>query len=440
MNTLSRITLVTLAAVSLGACDFLDQDPQANLSNEIIFTNRQGVEAAIAGAYDRTQDPMDDYVVFSDLAADYADFSGSFPSWQEVDTHNLQTTNAEARDQYTDWYQLVYQANLIIDNVGSEPIEGLSAARATEVVGEAYFFRAYAFHNLSKWFGPIALPLSSDIDVTETSIARSSLPEVYTQILSDLDNAASRVAAARPVGFVDADVVQALRARVLLFDSQYDAAAAAAAPLAAKYPLVTLTDLYGSLNSAESIWELQYNNTDPNSMAFFAFVTGGRREYAPSTAAVNAYGANDGRLAVNIKTDGPATAQQRVIGKYFRVANGDDHHFIFRGAEMVLIQAEAAARNGNVAEAVRLVNQIRTRAGATPIDASTIASGGAALDLVLEERARELAYEGHRWHDLVRTGRAVATLPSLTSENFTRWPIPQREMDANDALEQNPGY
>ena len=438
MNTLTRFTLVALTTVSLGACDFLDQEPQANLSNEVIFTNRQGVEAAIAGAYDRTQTPMDDYVIFSDLAADYAAHSGSFPSWQEVDNHNLATTNAEARDQYIDWYRVVYQANLIIDNIGTEAIEGLDPARATQIVGEAYFFRAYAFHNLSKWFGPIALPLSSDIDVTETSIARTPLAGVYTQILADLGEAATRVAAARPVGFVDADVVQALRARVLLFDNQFDAAAAAAAPLAAKYPLVSLTNLYGSLNSAESIWELQFTNTDPTSMAFFAFVVGGRREYAPTGTAISAYAANDGRLAVNIKSDG--TPAQPVIGKYFRVANGDDHHFLFRGGEMVLIQAEAAARNGNTAEAVRLVNLIRARAGATAIDAATVTSGASALDLVLAERARELAFEGHRWHDLVRTGRAVSTLADLDRQEFTRWPIPQREIDANDALEQNPGY
>lgn len=433
------MALVALAVTSLAACDFLEQEPQAALSNDVIFTSAQGVEAAIAGAYNRTQGPMDDHVIFSDLAADFAEHTGSFPSWNEVDTHNIPTNNVEASGQYTGWYALVNQANLLIDNLTEDRlggIEGLDPARAREIVGEAYFFRAFAHHNLTKWFGGIPLVLSSEIDPANANIARSSVDQVYDQILSDLSEAASRVADERPVGFVDADVVQALRARVLLFDGQYDAAAAAAAPLAAAYPLVSLDALYGSLNSSESIWELQYTILDSNSMAFFAFVTGGRFEYGPTAEADAFYEANDGRREYVFAQDGNET----VIGKYFRPSTGDDHHFVLRGAEMVLIQAEAAARRNDVAQAVALVNVIRARAGASAISASTIGSGTAALDLVLAERARELAYEGHRWHDLVRTNRAVSTLADLTVQNFTLWPIPQREIDTNDLLTQNPGY
>ena len=89
---------------------------------------------------------------------------------------------------------------------------------------------------------------------------------------------------------------------------------------------------------------------------------------------------------------------------------------------------------------MRLVNVIRARAGASTLDDDDFDSSAAALDLVLAERARELAYEGHRWHDLVRTNRAVATLPTLDDARFTLWPIPQNELDNNDLLTQNPGY
>ena len=440
MNTLSRLTLVLLAATSLAACDFLEQTSESDLEKEVIFSNDQGVEAAIAGAYERTQDPMDDYVVFSDLAADFAQHTGSFPSWTEVDSHLLTTNNAESTGQYIDWFELVDQANQILDNVGQEPIEGLLPARATEIVGEAYFFRAFAFHNLTKWFGAIPLPLTTVVnpdDQEEITIARSSVDEVYAQILSDLDNAASRVADERSVGLVDADVVTALRARVLLYDGQYEAAADAAESLEARYPLVPLTNLYNSLNSQESIWELQYNVTDGNSMAFFAFRTaqGGRFEYGPTPQATALFTADDGRRPFNLRDIGGT-----IIGKYFRIQDADDHHFVFRGAEMLLIRAEAAARRGDTEEAVELVNRIRARAGVVEVDDEDIDSGEIALDLVLEERARELAYEGHRWHDLVRTGRAVATLDDLDREEFTLWPIPQRELDVNGLLTQNPGY
>ena len=223
---------------------------------------------------------------------------------------------------------------------------------------------------------------------------------------------------------------------MLLYDGQFEAAGALAADLAGDYPLVDLESLYGSLNSAESIWELQYTTDDSNAMAFFGFVVGGRNEYSPTQTAVDLYEAGDGRLDWAFAID----SETLVVGKYFRVNTGADHHFLIRGAEMVLIAAEAAARDDDYDEAVRLVNLVRTRAGASEIDEDSIDSQSEALDLVLAERARELIFEGHRWHDLVRTGRAVSTLETLVSENFTRWPIPQRELDVNEALQQNPGY
>ena len=436
MTKTLRIFLVASAVLSLQACDFLDQAPETQLDEAIVFDDVSGAEAAINGAYNRTQGPMDDFVVFSSLAADFSQHTGSFPSWTEIDTHNIPTNNVEASQQYIGWYALVDQANILIESVQGTP--GLDDTRANAIQGEAYALRAFAYHNLVRWFGGVPLVLASDVDLENTDIARSSKDEVYDQIIADLRQAEGLVSASRSVGFVDRDVVRALLARVLLYDEQYDEAGVIAAEIAAKYPLVTLEALYQSLNSTESIWELQYTVDDGNSMAFFAFpsAAGGRFEYGPTPQAVAAYETGDGRIPVNFVTVGGGTR----IGKYFRINNGDDHHFILRGAEMILIQAEVAARANQPAQAVALVNQIRARAGAVAVDPTTITSGNVALDLVLAERARELSYEGHRWHDLVRTGRAVNTLATLSDENFTRWPIPQRELDINSLLVQNAGY
>ncbi len=434
MTTLSRIVLVTVAALSLSACDFLDKEPETSISNDAVFTGATGAEAAINGAYNRTQGPMDDFVIFSDLAADFAQHTGSYPSWTEIDVHLIPTGSVEVSQQYTAWYALINQANVIIENVEGTP--GLSPTRTNQILGEAYTFRAYALHNLVRWFGPVPIVLQAVTPLDDANVARSSVDEVYDQILEDLQTAEPLVAESRSVGFIDRDVVRALRARVLLYDGQYAAAGVLAAELAAAYPLVALDALYDALNSSESIWELQYTTDDSNSMAFFGFVNGGRFEYGPTPTALAAYGEDDARADYALAEDG----NQTVVGKYFRVNTGADHHFLIRGAEMVLIQAEAAAHADDYDEAVRLVNVVRERAGAEPIDDATITTQAQAIDLILDERALELAYEGHRWHDLVRTGRAVATLETLTTENFTRWPIPQREIDINEALTQNPGY
>ena len=449
MFTSSKTALVATLALSLTACDsFLDQEPTGALPSESVFDDVTGAEAVIAGAYNRLQGPMDDFVIFSDLAADYATHTGSFPSWTEVDVHNLPVTNAEVSGQFAGWYSLINQTNLILENVDSA--QGIETSRANEIKGEAFAIRAYAYHALVRWFGGVPIVLRGAIDLENLNVPRNSRDEVYAQILSDLEAAEPLVAASKSVGLVDRDVVRALRARVLLYDEQFTQAGQIAAELYDKYPLATLESVYDALNSSESIWELQYTTDDSNSMSFFAFVTGGRYEYGPTPDAIAAFGEDDGRAAFNLALDGTTP----IIAKYFRVNTDDDHHFLIRGAEMALIEAEVAARAGNAAEAVALVNEIRARAGAPlygvdndedgvldgDADGDGSISADEAFDLVITERGLELAYEGHRWHDLVRIGEAVERLDTLTNPNFTLWPIPQSELDRNTAIQQNPGY
>ena len=443
------MALVATLALSLTACDnFLDQEPTNAVPSESVFNDVTGAEAAIAGAYNRLQGPMDDFVIFSDLAAEYANHTGSFPSWTEVDVHNVTVNNAEASGQFAGWYALINQTNLILENVDNA--QGISQGRANEIKGEAYAIRAWAYHALVRWFGGVPIVLRGAVDLDNLNVPRNSRAEVYAQILSDLEAAEPLVAEAKSVGLVDRDVVRALRARVLLYDGQFEQAGQIAAELYDKYPLATLESVYDGLNSSESIWELQYTTDDQNSMSFFAFVTGGRYEYGPTPDAVAAFGEEDGRAAFNIAVDGTTP----IIAKYFRVNTDDDHHFLIRGAEMALIEAEVAARAGNAGDAVDILNEIRTRASAPlygvdndedgTLDGDANGDGSIsadeAFDLVIAERGLELAYEGHRWHDLVRIGEAVERLPSLSSENFTLWPIPQSEIDRNSAITQNPGY
>lgn len=441
MSFFSRTALVVAATVSFTACDFLDAEPQGSLSSEIIFTDPAGAEAAINGAYSRTQGPMDDYVIHSDLAADWAVPTGSFPSWAEVDNHNIPTNNAEVGQQWTGWYALINQANIILDNIdgatqSADNPEGLEPGRAAEIKGEALTMRAYGYHNLVKWFGGVPLIFNGGVDFDNLDVPRSSEDEVYAQIIADLREARDLVADERDGPFIDRDAVLALLARVLLYDEQYAEAGTIAADVASRHPLAAnYGSIFASLENDEVIWGLQYTISDSNAMAFFAFISG-RFEYGPTAEAINAYGAGDTRPETVFAVESGTT----VIGKYDDVTNGTDPHIILRGAEMLLIQAEARARAGDYDGAVALVNRVRARASAEAVDASAYQSESAAIDLILAERARELAYEGHRWHDLTRTGRAVGMLPTLTNPEFTLWPIPRRETDLNQQLRQNPGY
>jgi hypothetical protein len=442
MTTLSRAALVVAAAVSLSACDFLEKEPQASLSSELIFNDPAGAEAAINGAYSQVQGPTDDYIMFAALASEIAQHTGSFPSWSEVDNHQVATNNAEAQGQWTGWYSAINQANIILENIGNA--EDLDPERAAEIRGEALAIRAYSYHNLVKWFGGVPLIFNGAVDFDNLDVARSSEDEVYAQIITDLREAINLVADVRANAFIDKDAARALLARVLLFDGQYEEAGQIARDVISRHPLApAYTSLFDGLGNDEVLWGLQYTVSDSNALAFFALI-GGRYEYGPTQEAFDYFNEQETDERFDI-TFGTEPGQETiVITKYDDAVNGTDPVYILRSAEMYLIAAEAAARAGNFDEAVDFVNDLRERAGISLLDNNDgqddVDSVDEAIDLILAERVRELAYEGHRWFDLVRTNRAVALLPTLTQENFTRWPIPRREIDLNQALVQNPGY
>ena len=136
-----------------------------------------------------------------------------------------------------------------------------------------------------------------------------------------------------------------------------------------------------------------------------------------------------------------------LINKY-RDFNGTQNFIIWRLADILLLKAEALNELGDVNGAADLVDEIRARVDLDP----TTASSQADMRLAIEkERRLELAFEGHRWHDLKRTGRAVDVMNALKdgngsslgytlSEDRLLWPIPQAERDKNDKLTQNEAY
>ncbi len=430
-----------LLVLTLPACDVLDVAPNQSLPTESVFTSGNNVRAALTGAYNSLQGFHDDYTIMADLASDNAAHTGSFPSWQEVDNYNLVTNNAEASGQWAGSYSLINIANNIIVNGPTVELAGdFTQANLDNVVAQAKVLRAYAYHNLVRWFGGVPiLVMPSESGQAETYPARSSVDEVYAQIITDLQEAEATLGTSNaPAPLIDGWVAKGLLARVYLYRQQWQQAADKAQEVInGPFQLGTLSAQYDAAGGTGSIWELAYSEQDQNAMAFFAFPSnaGGRYEYAPTADILAAFDSSDARLPYNIAMAGT----NRVIVKYDDPINGTDSHYALRLAEVMLTRAEALIQLGgaaNLTEAANLIDQIRTRAGLTGTTATTQAG---LLDAVLAERRLELAFEGHRWHDLVRTGRAVGTL-SIPDASKTLWPIPQRDIDLNKNLTQNPSY
>ncbi|AKD02020.1 RagB/SusD family nutrient uptake outer membrane protein [Pontibacter korlensis] len=114
----------------------------------------------------------------------------------------------------------------------------------------------------------------------------------------------------------------------------------------------------------------------------------------------------------------------------------DNDFVVFRYADVLLMKAEALLRLGNAGEALELVNQVRARAGVNPLSSVT-------LDMLLEERGREFAWEGWRRNDLIRFGRYTGDTWEFknNTQDFRRlFPIPAQQLSNNPNLTQNPGY
>jgi hypothetical protein len=130
------------------------------------------------------------------------------------------------------------------------------------------------------------------------------------------------------------------------------------------------------------------------------------------------------------------------VAKFGTADQDNNNVVVFRLAEMYLIRAEARSKQNNTTGARNDLNVLRARAKAPLI---TSASQSQLIQLIEDERRYELAFEGHRWYDLVRTNRAKAVMSAFSSnwkDAYELWPIPQREILNNPALvgNQNPGY
>jgi hypothetical protein len=173
---------------------------------------------------------------------------------------------------------------------------------------------------------------------------------------------------------------------------------------------------------------------------------GGGAELAPTANLVAAYAPNDERRARNFCTTSDPlscletpTAGDTSGAKYPTTAGAEDIHVI-RFAEVLLIKAEALARQNQLSAAVDEYNKIRVRAGLAPHTlGNQVTTQQEVLDEIDLQRRLEFFAEADRWPDLVRTGRWQQVLPGVPSYQ-TLYPIPQSEIDVAGGLVQNPGY
>jgi hypothetical protein len=449
--------LLLLSAFGVTACSsVLDVPPTSSVPSETAIADAVGARAALAGAYAGLQSTRlygHTIVDWTDLLSDNLRFVGTFDNYADADANQLRADNASVAGIWNGAYDAINRANELIEKVPN--VTDFNAGEQDEILGEAHFLRALHYHNLVKLWGGVPLRLEPVKTAAEAAnITRATSAQVYTQILADLSLAETEITAGRSqTRQASLGAARALEARVRLYQGDWAGAEAAAAAVEAMgYVLApNFSDLFDATgnNTTEDIFRVTFTPTQAQSLSFYYLpkALGGRYEVAPTTGATGIIAAFDPASGGNIALYAPvdkrgiwsiSRAGTRTYAAKFRNPSGDEDIHVIRLGEVILIRAEALAQLNRLPEAVAEYNRLRVRAG---LAADPVGTQAAVLAAIARERRLELAFEGDRWPDMVRTGQALTFL-ALNAAAATQaiLPIPQAELDVVPGLTQNPGY
>ncbi|WPO77358.1 RagB/SusD family nutrient uptake outer membrane protein [Flavobacterium sp. KACC 22761] len=490
------ITLTLFSTLCISCSDeFVDPTPEYSIDSENYFNSKEDYNQALVAAYDLLQSSYAN-VILGEIASDNTLCGGESPTdvigWQQIDNMIHTPVNSNLRDIWNWMFAGVQRANYILEFKDKTDFQG-----KTQVIAEARFLRAYYQFELVKWFGGIPMKGDARFKIgDEKTIPRSSKEEVFASIEADLTFAAANLSPiASQKGRATKGAALALLGKAYLYENKFAQAATALDGVitSGKYSLVSD---YNSIfeeageNNAESVFEVQYTDIEGAGFGCLQCSEGnvavgfsGVRNYSgplfssgfsfniPTKESAEAFEAGDKRkdvaildivafAAANSNYDGGKGVsygkgnedtgyfnRKYLPRKRSAAAAGDlnltnpNNYRAIRYADVLLMAAEAYSRAGNNdAKAREYLNQVRRRAfGDNNHDIT--ASGQALTDFIYAERRVELFGEGHRFFDLVRTGKAVGKIPGFTANKNELFPLPIEEIQfSNGNWQQNPGY
>lgn len=483
---MKKLLISLIGVFGLLSCnDYLDIEPEATRDAENFFRSPQDYEQGLTAAYDLMQTSYLSLWI-GEIASDNSHAGGESPTDTEglhqIDAMTHGGLNAELRSIWRWNYTGITRVNFIFENKDNIDFQGKE-----QILAQAHFLRAYYYSELVKFFGDVPLIIDRSLSLSEaSSTPRTSAIEVYAQIESDLS------AAAVTLPWVQADkgritkgAALALLGKVQLYQGKFTQAATTLDQVINEggydlFPDITTLFLLENENNSEAVFDIQYVGIEGGGYGCFVCLEGfaapgfhGIRQYSgpiyadgnsynvPSQDLYDAFPAGDLRREAAIldieafiaATGGDITyvAGDQHTGyynhKYLKRANelgapdtdltSPLNHKVIRFADVLLMAAEAHNQNGNDAQALIYVNRVRARAGLADLSSS----GAQLYDDILNERRLELAGEGLRFFDLVRTGRAEAEIDGFVPGKHELFPIPQDEIDlAGAGWPQNPGY
>jgi hypothetical protein len=431
-----------------------------------VYSSDSLAQAALIGIYFKIMDAFGPHNGFMSrypgLSTDDLNRSTVLAEDQPFLINTLAIDNKFVWQTWTNSYYYIYQCNDLVEGLTGK--NSITPALRDQLLGEAYFLRAFTYFYLVNLFGDVPLVLTIDY-TTSASIPRTPIDEVYDQMIADLTEGQQLLTNSYVTtpDFPSARVrvnrlaVKALLARIYLYHGEWDNAADAATEVIQSgiYQLEANLLQTFRYNSREAI--LQFMpvsnafNTAEGSM-FVPLNPNGRPAFILCDSILKYMEPADLRKSW-VRTVTVSGKQYNSPYKY-KLNTGtprEEYNMVLRLAEQYCIRAEARARLNQLTEAISDLNTIRKRAGLP--DLNTITTQSQALAAIEQERRIELFAEwGHRWFDLKRwPARTLdgkkrideimyALRPDTWKTTAVLWPIPKDERIRNHALTQNPGY
>jgi tetratricopeptide (TPR) repeat protein len=490
----TKITALSILVASVlftaGCEDFLQKDPQGELTQEAFPVTASDALLATNAVYVSIRNwayHSGGYPIL-DIMSDDA-HKGSNPNDQLPTVGPYETfTHTTTQDGLDRWWSALYEgikrANVVIEKV---PLIDMNPGLRERYVAEASFLRGLYYFDLVRAFGGVPEVTTT---TPETNLRRSTAAEIFSLVISDLGYAADHLPEKSAYGPDDAGratrgAAKALLARVYLFMGDFENAE--------KYALeVIISDEYdlepvfadangkNGEHGVESVFEIgamevegsggnQYANTQgvrgsPNrGWGFNRPSLDLRNSFEPGDPRLDATIIDLGETLDGILILGDGTTPDQVLenGNVVEVecynqkvwypgnntiTQWGHNRRLIRYADVLLMAAEALNENDNPDDALLYLNEVRRRArqgNESILPDITVTEKSALRNIVLEERRHELALEGHRFWDLVRTGRAATVLGPLgfVAGKHELLPIPQNEIDISQGtLEQNPNW
>lgn len=513
MQQLKYITIIAMAIIAFGSCkkEALTLYPEGQINGANFYKTETDFQEALVGAYVPLREAAAVAFFMEEMRSDNTEYDYNSKDrgglgFEQLADFMDDKSNGVISTLWAADFKGIQRVNIILDRLPAIDTSVISLASRNLITGEAKALRAHYYFELVRCFGKLPLYLHEVTDSRNAFVNRSSVDSVYDQIIADFTGALALLAppAKFPqTGRITKGMVATELGLVYLTRKAYDKAIPLFQSVTTMgYDLLpNYADVFklGNKNSRESIFEIQYKaGTDGQSSLFiYRFLPYTKHtknilgvDYnntiggwnVPTDDLISAYEPNDTRLDASIavvkgKLDAntdfqpdsvvsilspptPGELSKKFIRKQFQaqgysiINNTEDNWPVYRYSDLLLMLAECLNEQNQPSAALPYLNRVRARAGLPP---STVTDQTALRAVIERERRVELAFENHRWFDLVRTGQAIPVMTAfgiaqkakygyLLPASYTVttdkliYAVPFRESQVNPGLGQNPGY